>query len=240
MIIGLHVTEGHPMHVLLSGIVGSTAYGLNHAGSDLDRLGVFAAPTVDLHGLHQPQESHVSSSPDVTLHEARKAVALMLKANPTVSELLWLPDECYEVRTVLGDELVGLRGALVSARDVRGAYLGYCADQFRKLLSRGDAALSPEVRRRSLKHARHMVRLVETGVELHHTGHLRIRLADPDRVRALAEEIVARPEAGERLIARAESEFDRPGVLPEQPDEAAAEAWLRRVRQEFYAPEPVG
>jgi hypothetical protein len=123
---------------------------------------------------------------------------------------------------------------------VRGAYLGYCADQFRKLLSRGDATLSEEVRRRSLKHARHMVRLVESGVELYRTGRLRVRLADPDGVRALAEEIVSRPEAGERLIARAESEFDRPGVLPEQPDEAAAEDWLRRVRREFYVCEPVG
>jgi hypothetical protein len=30
------------------------------------------------------------------------------------------------------------------------------------------------------------------------------------------------------------SHTDCPGVLPERPDTAAAEAWLLRVRREFY------
>ncbi|MFD7300744.1 DNA polymerase beta superfamily protein, partial [Streptomyces pharetrae] len=38
-------------NILLSGVVGSTAYGLAHEDSDVDRLGVFAAPTESLHGL---------------------------------------------------------------------------------------------------------------------------------------------------------------------------------------------
>lgn len=38
------------MHLLLSGIVGSVAYGLAGPGSDTDRIGVFAAPTVAFHG----------------------------------------------------------------------------------------------------------------------------------------------------------------------------------------------
>ena len=43
-------------HVILSGIVGSTAYGLNNEGSDVDRLGVFAVPTRALFGLKQTAE----------------------------------------------------------------------------------------------------------------------------------------------------------------------------------------
>ncbi len=42
--------------VLLSGIVGSTAYGLAGPGSDVDRLGMFAAPTLDLLRLDPPRE----------------------------------------------------------------------------------------------------------------------------------------------------------------------------------------
>ncbi|GAA1913626.1 hypothetical protein GCM10009753_52280 [Streptantibioticus ferralitis] len=42
-------SSGATMHVLLSGTVGSTAYGLAHKGSDIDRLGVFAAPTEAFH-----------------------------------------------------------------------------------------------------------------------------------------------------------------------------------------------
>ena len=39
---------------LLEGIVGSTAYGLAGPHSDVDRLGVFAAPTRAFHGLYPP------------------------------------------------------------------------------------------------------------------------------------------------------------------------------------------
>jgi predicted nucleotidyltransferase len=55
------------MHLLLSGIVGSVAYGLAGPGSDVDRLGVYAAPTVAFHGLRPPRESVVTTEPDVTL-----------------------------------------------------------------------------------------------------------------------------------------------------------------------------
>lgn len=87
--------------ILLSGVVGSTAYGLAGPDSDVDRLGIFAVPTLSLLGLTPPEESHVTSKPDTTLHEAGKAARLMLAGNPTVTELLWLPDDLYEVRTPL-------------------------------------------------------------------------------------------------------------------------------------------
>jgi predicted nucleotidyltransferase len=117
-------------NVLLSGIVGSTAYGLAHAGSDVDRLGVFAAPTEQLLGLHRPKESHVGTAPDRTLHEAAKWCRLALGGNPTAMELVWLPAELYEVRTPLGDELTGIRTSLLCAQRVRDAYLGYARQQF--------------------------------------------------------------------------------------------------------------
>jgi len=40
---------------------------------------------------------------------------------------------------------------------------------------------------------------------------------------------------GKKAIAGAERIFDGHGVLPDRPDEAAAEAWLLKVRREFYA-----
>ena len=215
------------MNVLLSGVVGSTAYGLAHSGSDVDRLGMFAVPTVALHGLHAPRESIVTTNPDSTIHEARKAVALIMGSNPTASELLWL--DAYEVRTDLGDELIALRERLLSEGGVRRAYLGYATQQLRKIKAHG-----PESRIRQAKHARHLVRLLLQAQELHTTGRLTIRLADPDGVRRLGEEIAERPEAGDRLIACAEETLDRPGVLPAQPDVAAADAWLRRVRAAYW------
>ncbi|KQX78468.1 MULTISPECIES: DNA polymerase beta superfamily protein [unclassified Streptomyces] len=222
-------------NLLLSGIVGSTAYGLAREGSDIDRLGMFAAPTEELHGLHQPKESHVSTAPDRTLHEAAKWCRLALGGNPTVMELVWLPDELYEVRTPIGDELIDLRVTLLGARRVRDAYLGYAAQQFRRLRNRSEGTLTAETRKRTAKHARHLKRLCTQGYELYATGRLTVRVDDPESYHAFGEQVAADPEAALPLLRDYEEAFDETrSVLPEQPDETAADAWLRRVRRQYY------
>ncbi|MFI6447334.1 DNA polymerase beta superfamily protein [Kitasatospora sp. NPDC050543] len=228
-----------PENVLLSGIVGSTAYGLAHAGSDVDRLGLFAAPAEEFHGLGRPAESHVTTAPDRTLHEAAKWCRLALGCNPSSSELAWLPPELYEVRTPLGEELIAIRGSFLSSKAVRGSYLGYAEQQFRKLRTRDTADRAG--RARAAKHARHLVRLLEQGTRLHESGELVVRPAEPERVRELGERIAERPELAAELLADAERRFDRRGVLPGAPDPAPAEAWLRRVRAAHYtwAADPV-
>ncbi|MFR9798781.1 DNA polymerase beta superfamily protein [Streptomyces sp. MS06] len=222
-------------NILLSGVVGSTAYGLAHADSDIDRLGLFASPTEELHGLHRPQESHVSTAPDRTLHEAAKWCRLALQGNPTVTELVWLPEELYEVRTPLGDELIGIRRSFLSAPRVRNAYLGYATQQFRKLLGRDDGTFSSGVRHRTAKHARHLKRLCTQGLELYATGRLTLRVDDPGAYHRFGEQAAADPRSAEPLLRRFEDAFaGTPSALPDRPDESAAEAWLRRVRRRFY------
>lgn len=224
-----------PGTILLSGIVGSTAYGLDHEGSDVDRIGMFARPTAELLGLTQPAESYVYKEPsDSTWHEARKYLSLALKANPTITELLWLP--IYDTTTDLGERLIEIRRSLLSARTVRNAYLGYSTAQLRKLKDRGDGSFSADTRKRTQKHGRHLHRLCQQGTALHATGQLTIRLA-PEQVRAcrdFGERVAEDTEVGDKMIADAERIFDGPGVLPDGPDFAAAEAWLQRVRREFY------
>lgn len=225
-----------PPHILLSGIVGSTAYGLAREGSDVDRLGLFAAPTEQLHGLHAPKESHVTHLPDLTLHEAAKWCRLALAGNPTVMELVWLPDELYETRTPLGDELIGLRGAFASASRVRAAYLGYAVQQFTRLAGRGDGpATSDDVHRRVAKHARHLMRLCHQGYGLYTTGTLRVRVEDPDAYHAFGEEVAADPAAARPLLDHFTAAFATArSPLPDHPDEAPVEAWLHRVRRHHY------
>ncbi|MGW2935282.1 nucleotidyltransferase domain-containing protein [Streptomyces sp. NPDC001156] len=228
-------------NVLLSGIVGSTAYGLAHAGSDVDRLGVFAAPTEQLHGLHRPKESHVGTAPDRTFHEAAKWCRLALGGNPTVMELVWLPAELYEVRTPLGDELTGIRTSLLCAQRVRDAYLGYAGQQFRRLEARGAGPVSAETRRRTAKHARHLKRLCHQGLELYATGRLTIRVENPQAYHDFGERVAADAAAARSLLRYYENAFDDTrSALPLRPDESAAEGWLRRVRDRFYAPKAAG
>jgi predicted nucleotidyltransferase len=85
-----------PTNVLLSGVVGSVAYGLATPDSDLDILGIFAVPTAQLHGLRQPQQTYTATGPDYTYHEVTKAVRLMMGGNPTVLELLYLDNYPHE------------------------------------------------------------------------------------------------------------------------------------------------
>jgi uncharacterized protein len=224
------------MHLLLSGIVGSVAYGLAGPGSDTDRIGVFAAPTVAFHGLHPPRESVVTTDPDVTLHEVGKYAKLALSGNPTATELMWLPDDCYETRTEFGERLIAIRSAFLSAPRVRDAYLGYATQQFRKLTTRDLSQVGG--RRRSAKHARHLARLLHQGRVLYATGVLEIRLADPEWFRAFGERVAGGAlDEAEALVAAAQRDFDSIRTpLPERPDEATVEGWLLDVRAAHLPP----
>jgi predicted nucleotidyltransferase len=224
-----------PGTVLLSGIVGSTAYGLAGPDSDVDRLGMFALPTLRLLGLNTPADSRVTKDPDTTFHEAGKAVRLFLSGNPTAMELLWLPADLYEVRTPLGDEAIAVRSAFLSAHRAKAAYMGYATQQFRKLQLRdqGSSASPPG---RIAKHARHLMRLVDQGYELYTTGRVRIRLDEPARYVTFGERVAADPQAAVPFMSDAEERFaSARSVLPDEPDYAVAEAWLLRVRRAFWS-----
>lgn len=222
-----------PPNVLLAGIVGSVAYGLAGPDSDIDRLGVFAVPTVALHGLGQPVETVATTGPDSTYHEARKYCRLALAANPTVMDVMWLPDDLYEIRTVLGDELIAIRSSFLSAPRVHDAFLGYADRQFRKLEARADGSFSADTRRRTAKHARHLMRLCHQGLLAYTTGVVRIRLDEPQRFHDFGEEVAGgNLDAARAMLHRYHEAFDQARtVLPDQPDSAVAEAWLLRVRE---------
>jgi predicted nucleotidyltransferase len=226
------------VNVLLSGVVGSTAYGLAHKDSDVDRLGVFAVDTAELHGLHRPDESHVMKSPDVTMHEAAKWCRLAINCNPTVMELVWLPEDLIEVATPLGEELISLRSSFLSAKRVRNAYLGYATQQFEKLQERGDGTFGPDLTKRTAKHARHMYRLLTQGLMLWRTGRLSIRLANPDIVYSFGTRVAMGDLWHAReVLSSYEHMFDAtPTVLPAKPDEHAVETWLRKVRAYYFRP----
>jgi predicted nucleotidyltransferase len=224
------------VNILLKGVVGSTAYGLDHADSDKDYLGVFAAPTKDLLGLHPPKDSVVTKDPDTTVHEAKKFIGLCLGGNPTVSELLWLDE--YEVSTRIGQHLISIRESLLGADRVRNAYLGYAWQQFERLSNRG-GTFSADTAKRTEKHARHMVRLVQQGLELYRTGQLTIRVDDPEYVRTMGARIAADPQIGGEFMQQAQHDFDGvKTVLPEKASELEAAFWLDRVRTEYWRPRP--
>lgn len=223
--------------MLLTGVVGSTAYGLDTPDSDIDRLGIFAHDTVDTFALNPRNPTIVTTKPDVTYHEAAKALRLLLGCNPAITELLWLNN--YETRTPLGAELLSIRHVFLSAGRVRDAYLGYAAQQFRRLIERGTTFGSDIPERRTAKHARHLMRLVEQGYGLYTTGQLTVRLADPGACHDFGQAVAADPERARAFMETAEERFNAAHtVLPDEPRPAIAQGWLNRVRAACYAPQP--
>ena len=223
-----------PDGVILSGIVGSTAYGMAHDDSDIDRLGCYVEPTEAFFGLNPPTRSdasRVTTNPDVTMHEVGKYLHLLLGCNPTVTELLWLPLGLYEVIEIEGSELIEMRLSFLSAPRVHDAYLGYAKQQFTRLQDRG-GTFSADTRKRTAKHARHLRRLCWQGFTLYSTGELAIRVENPEEYFEFGGAVAERPTLALDLIQEYSEKFDKAlSILPERPDTQRVEDWLVRVRR---------
>lgn len=219
-------------YTALRGIVGSTAYGLNHDDSDIDRLGVFIAPTKDVAGLDwsAARESHVNQGPgrdDFAEHEIAKFLKLVLKGNPTVMELLWLEDDLYEFISPEGKLMIDFRADYLSEPAVRASYGGYAFAQQKKYRDGFPKA----------KYARHSLRLVEQGLSLLKTGRLEVRVPDPQRYWDIADMSNEQVHAVLDGAFKRFQDFDK-SVLPQEPSRLGAEWLLEYVRQKHFRTQP--
>lgn len=221
------------MKVILEGIVGSTAYGLTTPESDIDKLGIYVEPTVSFHGLKLFTEkdfSRVTVSPDRTLHEVGKFCRLALKCNPTVSELLWIPEELVTTATSEGVMLRMCRKLFVSAPLVKDAYLGYAKAQLVRLEERGD--FGSDLKKRTKKHARHLLRLVTQGYTLYTTGELPIVLEDPQRYHDFGESVAEDTSVARTVFLDWEEKWNKAKpALNDQPDRDGIEDLVKLIRK---------
>ncbi|MFF7248441.1 DNA polymerase beta superfamily protein [Embleya sp. NPDC008237] len=224
------------MHTLLMGVVGSTAYGLATAESDEDLLGLYIADTrkvLGLDGANVTSGSRVTTKPDVTMHELGKYCGLALKCNPTVTELLWLPE--YRVETEAGRRLRALRGAFLSTEYVRSAYGGYAVQQARRLLGRHEAGkegFSADTAKRTAKHGRHCLRLLFQGQQLLRTGELLLDVsAHREDLFAVGRLAAEDPAAFTLRFEQEKAALDAiDSVLPDRPDREAIETLVVDLR----------
>lgn len=224
------------MTLILEGIVGSTAYGLATKNSDIDKLGIYVEPTVNFSGLHALMDkdfSKVTTEPDRTLHELGKYCRLALKANPTVLELLWLPDDLLTTMSEEGRQLRARRSYFLSSRLVRDSYMGYAVSQFKRLSERGDS-FSSDTRNRTEKHARHLLRLMWQGFTLYTTGDLPIKVDDPTKFHKFGKDVAENPYIAEDTILKYGTMFAKAeSFLPPEPGVQAVDIWLRSIRKKF-------
>src|SRR5258708_3642853 len=136
-------------------VIGSQAYGLAGAESDVDRRGIYL-PTADLHwSLYGVPEQLENDATQEAYWELQKFLVLALKANPNVLECLYTP--MVEKATPLAEELLAMKTIFLS-RVVYQTFNGYVLSQFKKM--QADIRNHGQVK---WKHVMHLIRLVRSG-----------------------------------------------------------------------------
>lgn len=222
-------------NLILEGVVGSTAYNLAHENSDIDKKGIFAFDTKDLFSINYKNLNDVKATtdPDNTWYEAARYCSLALKCNPNILELLYLSE--YTVKTDLGEMLREIRSDFLSAPAIRGAYINYARSQLHEIEKKGH--FGSDLKKRTEKHARHLVRLMMQGFQLYSTGELTVALDNVSAMQVKAIGFMA--GQGDLLVLRSVYEaykeaFDTTEtVLPDEPRRDRVESWLKYVRQRF-------
>ena len=117
--------------IVLDAVVGSRAWGLDHAGSDEDHRGIFVLPFAWHTGLAEPPLDLLSPDNSSAYWEAGKAVRQALRADPNTLEMLFAADTSA-VRDDMGAELLAIREAFVS-QEIYGSFGRYALSQLERL-----------------------------------------------------------------------------------------------------------
>jgi predicted nucleotidyltransferase len=213
-------------------VIGSQAYGLADAESDVDRRGIYL-PTADLHwslyGVPEQLENHETQE---AYWELQKFLVLALKANPNVLECLYTP--LVEKATPLAEELLGMKTIFLS-RMVYQTYNGYVMSQFKKM--QADIRNKGQVK---WKHVMHLIRLLLSGIGVLRDGFVPVKVDDHrDRLLAIRREEVPWDDV-ENWRLSLHQEFNaafETTKLPKRPDYERANAFLISARRRAFLEE---
>jgi predicted nucleotidyltransferase len=213
-------------HVIYRCVVGSHAYGLAGAASDVDHRGIFLPPA-DLHwSLFGVPEQLEDKATDEVYWELRKFVTLALKANPNILECLYTP--IVEHTSPIADELLAMRDRFLS-RHVYQTYNGYVLSQFKRLEQ--DMRTIGQIK---WKHAMHLVRLLLSGVTALREGYVPVDVGEHRDHLLSIKRGEQRWEEVNAWRLGLHAEFDRAvesTSLPDRPDYEAANEFLVRARR---------
>jgi predicted nucleotidyltransferase len=237
-----------PPHTILLGYRGSVAHGTytpsygTDCHDDKDLLGVCLAKLNCYIGLSQfeQREKVLKDSAgvewDSVIYELTKFVRLLLKSNPNVLNLLWLPDNLYVIKEATGQLLIDNREIFISKK-VYHSFTGYAYGQLKKMESLPTGRMG--AKRKELKakfgydtkNAGHLIRLLRMGIEFLTDGKLHIVREDAtelidikqgkwtlDRIKNHATE----------LFSLAKEAFVR-SDLPPEPDKEKAEKIVTEI-----------
>lgn len=140
------------MNIIFKGIVGSRAYGLNDENSDIDIKGVYQQTNDEILGFRYKERIDVSA--DEVYYEVRKFIELIGKSNPTILEMLWLPDSMILQTSEIFEFIKNSRYSFLS-KECKFSYLGYAQAQIKKAKNNRDS-----------KNLMHVFRLVMSAEQI--------------------------------------------------------------------------
>jgi len=222
--------------VLLMGTLGSHAYGLARSCSDINRQGVFLTPSREFLGLIQPvADSRESHEPNARELDLGKFMRIALDGRPSALELFYLEDYVHITET--GRQLVGLREHFLSAPAVASGYLTHTEWAVKKIVKR-HAAADSGFDIRNPKSARHVLRLLQSGLSLYTDGHLPLRVRNRGEISDFGHSVGILGDMDllhDTLHSYEERFAATRSPLPEEPDTAKLSDWLRNVRLDELA-----
>ena len=213
-------------YVIYRCIVGSRAYGLDDANSDIDRRGIYLPPAYMHWSLYGIPEQLDNKDTEECYWEIQKFLILALKANPNVLECLYTP--LRETVTPLAEKLLEIRSIFLS-KLVYQTYNGYVMSQFKKMEQ--DLRTKGEIK---WKHAMHLIRLLLSGIKILQEGFVPVRVEEyREQLLAIRHKDISWEEVDNWRLSL-HQEFDQAFAtthLPERPDYEKANTFLMQARR---------
>lgn len=239
-----------PKDLIHLGFRGSIAHGTyvpnNDPNSidDKDILGIYIAPIEYYFGLQENKGVHERfiKEWDAVSYELKKFIRLLLKGNPNVLGVLWLPKKHIIFESQAGKRLREARSLFVS-KQVYHSFNGYAYGQFKRMTHFKFEGYMGEKRKALVnkygfdaKNASHLIRLLRMGIEFLTDGELYVERPDSENLIAIKHgewSFEKVKEEAERLFKLAEETYTRSN-LPKNPDFDAAEKLCVDIISEHF------
>lgn len=129
--------------LLYETLVGSQAYGLARPDSDEDIKGVFVDPVASLLTLRPVPEQISDDRNDIVYFSLKRFLELALQANPTLIELLYMPEECVRFIHPAFQQVLDQRNAFLTMK-AYDSHVKYAQAQIRKAKGRNKWINQPQ------------------------------------------------------------------------------------------------
>jgi len=233
--------KGNRLNIILAGYRGSIAHGTYVPSTDPNSI-----DDKDLMGVYTGRKEHYIgfggrevyerklNEWDVVLYELRKFIGLLLKSNPNVLMMLWLPEKYYLYKNFYGQMLIDNRKIFVS-KYAYHSFSGYAHGQLHRMTNFKYEGYMGEKRKTLVdkygydcKNGSHLIRLLRMGIEFLTEGELFVEREDATQLISIKKgewslEQVKRE--AEKLFLLAQEAYVR-SKLPDKPDYKKAEELL--------------